>query len=90
MGELNALIEDEHLWLLPLSGHRVERLCIDFAVTLIFDKSLELRIEQPFVIEEADGRETLVVPEGDPQRLAVVVALARRVVAEAMASRTVA
>ena len=80
-----VLFEMEDRWLLPLSGRSVERLCFDFAVTLIFGDDLQLRIEQPFVVEGPDGRETLFVPGGDADRLAPVVTLARREVTRAEA-----
>lgn len=80
-----TLVEAEDRWLLPLSGCSVDRLCIDFAVTLLFSGGLELRIEQPFVVEHSDGSEILLVPDGDPDRLAPVMTLARRSVAEAEA-----
>ncbi len=80
-----ALVEADDRWLLPLAGRSVERVCIDFAVTLVITGGLELRIEQPFVIEGADGSEALLVPEGDPDRLAAAVTLARREVATAEA-----
>lgn len=63
-------VESGDRWVLPLAGRGVERLCIDFAVTLVFGGGVELRIEQPFVLQGAEGSETLVVPEGDPDRLA--------------------
>ena len=65
-----ALVESGDRWLLPLAGRSVERLCVDFAVTLMFGGGFELRIEQPFVLQGPDGSESLVVPEGDPDRLA--------------------
>lgn len=40
-----ALVENDDRWLLPLAGRSVERLWIDFAVTLMFGGGLELRIE---------------------------------------------
>lgn len=80
-----ALVEADDRWLLPLAGRAVDRLCIDFAVTLIFAGGLELRIEQPFVIEDAAGGEVLLIPEGDPDRLAGALALARREVVRAEA-----
>ena len=80
-----TLVEAEDRWLLPLVGQSVERLCIDFAVTLMLGGGFELRIEQPFVIQGADGSEVLVVPEGDPDRLAPVLGLARSQVRAAVA-----
>lgn len=78
MAEVNmALTEAEDRWLLPLTGQKVGRLCVDFAVTLVFTGDLELRIEQPFVITGRDGSEALVIPEGDSDRLAPIVQLAR-------------
>jgi hypothetical protein len=73
----DALVESADRWVLPLAGRTVERLCFDFAVTLVFGGGLELRIEQPFVISRADGSESLLIPEGDPDRLATAVGLAR-------------
>lgn len=51
----------------------------------MFSGGFELRIEQPFVVTNSDGTETLVVPEGDPERLSSAVQLARREVAPAEA-----
>jgi hypothetical protein len=80
-----TLVEAEDRWVLPLSGRSVDRLCIDFAVTLMFSGGLELRIEQPFVVQRADGSEVLLVPGGDPDRLGSVTMLARQTVVEAEA-----
>lgn len=79
------LVEVDDRWLLPLAGQRVERLCVGFAVTLLFTGGAELRIEQPFVVTSSEGTETLVVPEGSPAGLGPAVELVRRDVAHAEA-----
>jgi hypothetical protein len=84
-GMSSALVEADDRWLLPLAGRQVERLCVDFAVTLMFSGGVELRIEQPFVVTSADGTESLVVPQGEPERAAPAVQLARREVERAEA-----
>ena len=78
-----ALVEADDRWALPLSGRKVERLCLDFAVTLMFGGGFELRIEQPFVLEAADGADVLLVPQGDAERLAPVMGLVHREVTRA-------
>lgn len=84
MSTLTLVEADDH-WRLPLDGRQVERVCIDFAVTLVFTGGLELRIEQPFVITRSDGSDALVVPEAEPEHLAPVLELARGDVARAEA-----
>ena len=43
----SVLVETHDRWLLPLAGRTVERMCLDHALTLVFDGGFELRIEQP-------------------------------------------
>lgn len=64
-------------WLLPLAGERIIWCCIDYAVSIGAQSGISVRIEQPFVYAGADGVEHLIVPEGDPVRVAPVLAVAR-------------
>jgi Family of unknown function (DUF6188) len=79
------LVEASDRWLLPLAGKSVSQCCIDYAVTLRCEGGVEIRIEAPFVFRNADGFEQLLLPEGDPMRLAPVLSLARVAVVEAAA-----
>lgn len=68
-------IEAHDRWLLPWQGRKVERLCFDYSVTLMFSGDGELRIEQPFVVRSSDSIETLVVPEDGSRGLAAALQL---------------
>lgn len=81
----SVMVEAEDRWLIPMAGRDVERLCIDFAVSLSFDGGFELRIEQSFVIVHPDGSEVLVSLEGGADHLAPALHLARHEVAAAEA-----
>lgn len=72
-------------WVLPVADQPVAQLCVDYAVTLRLANDVSVRIEQPFVIETRSGEERLVVPEGDLDRLAPVLPLARSTVTEGLA-----
>lgn len=64
-------------WLLPFADDRVIWCCVDYAVSLGTESEISVRIEQPFIYTSADGIEHLIVPEGDPVRVAPVLAIAR-------------
>jgi Family of unknown function (DUF6188) len=74
--------EYELRWAVEVSGAVIVRACFDWSVTLIIGEppqaGLEVRIEQPFVLAEPDGRERLLVPEGDPGGLAPVLRIVRQ------------
>lgn len=72
-------------WVLPVAGQPVAQLCVDYAVMLRLQNDVAVRIEQPFVVETATGEERLIVPEGDLDRLAPVLNLARSTVTEGAA-----
>jgi hypothetical protein len=80
-----VLVEASDRWMLPLEDTSVNQCCIDYAVTLRCENGVEVRIEAPFIFRTPDGVEQLLVPEGDPVRLAPVLGLSRLVVVEAMA-----
>jgi RHS repeat-associated protein len=69
---LSVAIEEAH----------VLRAVFDWAVTLTIGspKGAEfyVRIEQPFILLGPDGKEALLVPDGDPARLAPVLGVLRR------------
>ena len=79
------LVEASDRWLLPLAGKAVRQCCIDHAVNLRCEGEVEIRIEAPLVFKGAEGVEQLLLPEGDPARLAPVLRVARLVVVEASA-----
>jgi hypothetical protein len=45
---------------LPLAGQTVLQVWFDFAVTLLFENDVTIRIEQPFVLEPRDGSQQVV------------------------------
>ena len=63
-------------WELPVDGVQVSECCVDFAVSIRLSIEVSVRI----VYTTADGLDHLVVPEGDPVRLAPVLAVTRRTV----------
>ncbi len=72
-----TLVETDDRWVLPLSGRTVDRLCLDFAITLTIRGGLEVKLESPFVLQRADRSEVLLVPDGDAERLSPVMSLVR-------------
>ena len=74
-------------WRLPLAGRVVDRVVIDWAITLHLDDSeggIEVKVEQPFVAENERGS-TRVDPSGDPALLGPAAAVARARVKSAVA-----
>lgn len=71
-------------WNLALgdSGLRIQ---VDYAVTFLTTDGFAFRIEQPFVLTDPSGHEQLLVPEGDPTKLAPVLLLSRTAVRRAAA-----
>src|SRR5688500_14293356 len=80
-----VLVETSDRWLLPLAGKSVDQCCIDYSVTLRFEGGVVIRIEAPFVFRRAGEAEQLLVPEGDPVRMAPLLGVARALAAEAAA-----
>jgi hypothetical protein len=72
-------------WVLPVAGQPVAQLCVDYAITLRLQNDVVVRIEQPFVMVTGSGAERLIVPEGDADRLAPDLTLARATIAEGAA-----
>jgi hypothetical protein len=72
-------------WELPVGGVRVAECCVDFAVSIRLSNEVSVRIEQPFVYTTAEGVDHLIVPEGDPVRLAPVLTVARLAVGQGAA-----
>jgi hypothetical protein len=65
------------------------RAALHYAITLRLQNDVVVRVEQPFVISNESGEERLVVPEGDADRLAPALALARSTIADGAASTTI-
>lgn len=85
MASVIGLLKAGDRWVLPVAGQSVAQLCVDYAVTLRLANDVSVRIEQPFVIANLNGEERLIVPDGDPGRLAPVLTLARSTVTEGLA-----
>ena len=64
-------------WLLPIGDEFVVGYCIDYSITMRFANDVSIRIESPFVYTTANGIEHLIVPEGDPARLAPALVICR-------------
>ena len=73
--------------LLPFIGEEITRVSFDYAVSLLFLNGIELRIEAPFSIYDADAVVT-VDPEGEPLLAGVALRLSRRVVQDAAVTVT--
>jgi hypothetical protein len=90
-GEMNdmKMIDRGDRWSIVVDKANVIRAWFDWAVTLAIgplpDGGFEVRIEQPFVLLDAHGGESLLVPDGDPVNLASVLRFLRRPVARAEA-----
>lgn len=56
------------------TGVRVQ---VDYALSLLTSDGYVFRIEQPLTLTDHDGRRHLLIPEGDPAKLAPALALAR-------------
>ncbi|HKY66858.1 MAG TPA: DUF6188 family protein [Acidimicrobiales bacterium] len=73
----------------PVEGALVDRVCVDFAVTLQLrgeSGEWQVQIESPFVMTSSEGDERLVVPELGA-KLAVVLDVLRVEVSEARARK---
>ena len=64
-------------WVAPIAGQLVTQLRFDYAVTLLFEGGLDVRIEHPFVVRWTDGSELTMDPESDHESLAPVLRLRR-------------
>ncbi len=80
-----ALVEHQDRWVVSVDGVPVARCCIDYAVNVHCANGITLRIEQPFVLVDSEGRERLLVPEGNPAALAPVLGITRLVVEQCVA-----
>lgn len=56
------------------TGVRVQ---VDYALSLRTTDGYVFRIEQPLTLTDSDGHQQLLIPEGDPAKLAPALALAR-------------
>lgn len=77
--------ESSDWWVLPVADQPVVTCCVDYALTFRFGNEVTLRIEQPFVYRTAEGVEHLIVPEGDPVRMAPALAVCRQVARQGFA-----
>lgn len=80
-----VLVEQQDRWLVSVDQVDVTQCCFDYAVTVTAGNGLQIRIEQPFVFRTPDGREQLLVPAGDPVRLAPILAVSRLTMSECVA-----
>jgi len=72
-------------WNLPIVDELVVACCVDYGVTLHFSNGVIIRIGQPFIYRTTKGLEHLIVPEGDPVRVAPVLAICRQAVQQGFA-----
>ncbi|MBP0455928.1 DUF6188 family protein [Streptomyces montanisoli] len=72
------LSEHDDYWSVGVEEADVTRVSFDFAVTFLVRSeslSLELRIQDSFVLVDPDGSETVIGPEGGPEQLAPALSL---------------
>jgi hypothetical protein len=79
------LIEQSDRWILPVSGQRVSRCCVGYAVTLMCDNGLDIDIEGAFAYRMTDGREHLLDPQGPALDLAPVLSTRSLIIREGTA-----
>lgn len=63
-------------WILPVADTGV-RVQVDYALSLLTSDGYIFRIEQPLTLTNSGGRQHLLIPEGDPAKLAPALELAR-------------
>ena len=63
-------------WILSLADTGV-RVQVDYALSLLTSDGYIFRIEQPLTLTNGDGHQHLLIPEGDPAKLAPALELAR-------------
>ncbi|WP_116115998.1 DUF6188 family protein [Austwickia chelonae] len=63
-------------WVLPLADTGV-RVQVDYALSFLTSDGYIFRIEQPLTLTSSDGHQHLLVPEGDPTKLAPALELGR-------------
>lgn len=63
-------------WVLSLADAGV-RVQVDYALSLLTSDGYVFRIEQPLTLTDSDGHQQVLIPEGDPAKLAPALALAR-------------
>ncbi|MCL2468497.1 MAG: DUF6188 family protein [Micrococcales bacterium] len=71
-----APTRDNDRWILPVEGQPVTQLRVDYAITLLLENGIAVRIENPFVLATGDERYQLD-PSDEPIYLAPVLPLAR-------------
>ena len=72
------LAEEHDYWLLPLKGRSVTQCCVDYAFTIYLvepDAAFSLRIEQPFVLHQANADAVTLDPEENVVALAPALAM---------------
>jgi Family of unknown function (DUF6188) len=76
------VLDHGNRWSVAIEEAQVLCAIFDWAVTLTVGspqvEAFDLRIEQPCILVGPDGKEVLLVPDGDPVRLAPVLGLLRR------------
>src|SRR5258708_39338339 len=88
--DMNFVAYGDH-WSVAVEDAQVHRVAFDWSVVLSVGPpagpAFDVRIEQPCVLLLPDGNETVLVPDGDPMRLAPMLALVHRPVTRADAFR---
>jgi hypothetical protein len=79
------LIEQSDRWILPVSGQRVSRCCVGYAVTLMCDNGLGIDIEGAFAYRMTDGREHALDPQGPAPDLAPILSTRSLIIREGTA-----
>lgn len=76
------LLDHGNRWSVAIEGAQVLRAVFDWAITLAIgspeEAGLDVRIEQPCILLDPDGKEVLLVPDGDPAQLAPTLRVLRR------------
>ena len=76
-----GMAELDDRWAILSEDVLVTGVCIDWSVRLVVGSAgapLEIRIESPFLFVNSDGIRSELVPAGDPQAMAPVLATVRR------------
>lgn len=77
-------------WIVQLRGAKITACCFAFEVELhltLEDRLWTLQLAQPFVVVAPSGLEDVVVPEGEPARLAPALRLVHQFVTDVFASK---
>src|SRR5438445_881963 len=86
MGDTPGLEKADDNFVLPVTGQLVTQLRIDYAITLLTENDVQIRIEGPFVFQTPEGDRLEIDPEGDPTLLAPLLRLARSRIERGLAS----